>query len=494
MLKSKSRLEYLVEAFNECVAFVEGDRTLKYSDLGRLFGQTKFSSLNLHGVRVAVLLPDGIAAYISHFVLFVKKAIHVPISPKTTSERIRSIVGEIKPHIFITTKLLAERHEELLPSFGKVIVLDDSCQNPIDLGTMLLDALTEGIRGVDFSASTIRYVIFTSGSTGVPKGVCLSESNIIAAADMNVTSLGLDVTRCSVVGVPLYDYYGLIQIYSHLQVGACMKLGGALMFPSDINKKLSGPVTDLVTVPFALANIIRKVRDHGISSFRNLRVITSSSDMLPDSLLEQVFEFNPTVRVFDIYGLTEAGRASFKQLTKDNFSNRSLGQSVGGVSVSLCEETESNGVAEIEISGPNVMVGYFRGIEAEHLLIKHYAVIRTGDLGERTGNGEIRLVGRAGHIINIRGSKIHPVEIEEIALAMEGLLEARASSFIFDGEVRVRLDVVLGTGAFDEAGLWGELRRKLPAVFVPVEINYCEQLNRTEMGSKIIRIMESCDG
>ena len=123
------------------------------------------------------------------------------------------------------------------------------------------------------------------------------------------------------------------------------------------------------------------------------------------------------------------------------------------------------------------------------MLIKDYADMRTGDLGRSDDTGKVSLIGRIGHVINIRGYKIHPIEIERIAMAFaSSILEARASPHEVDGDVRTQLElVVVDGGSFDEAELRQALQRSLPLPLVPARITYHQALQRTEIGSKIIR-------
>jgi len=491
MLDSESLLESAITSAGVNSAYADGDRTLSYNDLARLIRSPEFAAIDMVGARVIVVLPDGVIAYLTHLLLFLKRAVHVPLSTKSSSERVASIVAGVKPHFLLTTRALAARHADVLSFPGKVIALDDGAPEGTMAGQALLSALASTVADFCAEPTNIRYIMFTSGSTGEPKGVCLSAANIMAAAQMNVKALGLDSKRRSVVGVPHFDYYGLIQIHSHVVAGASIAYGGALMFPADIERRLGDRATDLVTVPFALAHIARQVRQHRLKSFGALDVITSSSDMLTDHLLAEVFDLNPAVRIFDIYGLTEAGRACFGEITRENFNERFLGRPAEGVSIKLSKESSSDNVGEIIIAGPNVMAGYFRGIEGEHLLIKHFAEMRTGDLGARSDCGRIRLIGRIGHMINVRGNKIHPIEIERIATSFDGVIDARATCYRIDGEAKIRLELVVGDHeAFVESDLRQALQRGLPLALVPAHITYHKALQRTEIGSKIMRHME----
>ena len=72
------------------------------------------------------------------------------------------------------------------------------------------------------------------------------------------------------------------------------------------------------------------------------------------------------------------------------------------------------------------MKGYFRGISDERIMFDQCDRVETGDLGYYDGNKEIILVGRRDHMINLMGAKIHPIEIETIAMQIPQIKDARA--------------------------------------------------------------------
>jgi len=488
MMPSAESIASAIASFAQRPAFVGRDYLVTYEDLVQLADSPEIAAVRMGGVRVIVVLPDGVHAFLTHLLLFLKGAIHVPLSIRSPCERVAAVAAAVKPHLFMTTRALAARYRAVCPIDCKIVVLDDREPDAAAVGRSVSAGLASGTHGIVAEPTTIRYIIFTSGSMGEPKGVCLSASNIVAAAEMNVRELGLLPGRRSLVGVPHFDYYGLIQVYSHVLSGACVVSGGALMFPSDIERGLASATTDLVTVPFALKHIVRQVRKHNLSSFASLQVITCSSDILTDECLQEVFALHPAVRVFDIYGLTEAGRSCFKEITQDSLGQRTLGTPAQGVRLSLIGESAVDGVGEITIEGPNVMLGYFRGIEGEHVVLKHYAQMRTGDLGQRASDGAIKLLGRIGHMINIRGHKVHPAEIERAALAVEGVVDALASRFNKEGGAQIRLELVcMGQRSVIEREVLLALRRTLPPALVPTDIVHRDSLERTEIGSKLRR-------
>jgi acyl-CoA synthetase (AMP-forming)/AMP-acid ligase II len=333
----------------------------------------------------------------------------------------------------------------------------------------------------------LRMIVFTSGSTGEPKGVCLSEENIVAAAGMNVQFLRLGHLRKSLITVPLYDYYGFIQIYSHI-LGQCgLVFGENIGLPDQLFRRiLDEDITDLVLVPHTLREMLRILGNDQNGVMRKLQIITTSSDVLTADILKQTFSLNSKLKVFNIYGLTEAGRASFRKIDKFFIPSNSIGKPSKGVKMLINGAPGDPG--EIIIKGPNVMLGYMQGISEGRVNFRHCSEMHTGDIGYLNSNGEIILVGRKDHMINIKGLKMHPSEIETIALRAPYVVDAFAyASKSNMGEVLIHLSIVVGSDAFNIEGIRAHLRQNLHPLFNPREISIVPSINRTEIGSKILR-------
>jgi acyl-CoA synthetase (AMP-forming)/AMP-acid ligase II len=264
-------------------------------------------------------------------------------------------------------------------------------------------------------------------------------------------------------------------------------LGESISLPSQLFRRIrEEKVTDLVLVPHTLREMLRIVGSDHVDVIQNLHYMTSSSDLLTPDLLKQTFALNPDLKVFNIYGLTEAGRACYKEINLSFVPSNSIGRPSAGVEITIDGPDGEPG--EIIIRGPNVMLGYLQDISDDRVVFNPCNEIRTGDLAYYDEKGEIILVGRRDHMINIRGTKIHPAEIETIALQAPGVIDALARvSIDSGGETTINLAVVVGRGAYDLAKIRAHMRRNLPSLFIPREINVVPSITRTELGSKILR-------
>lgn len=464
------------------------DRSVGYDELESLISSYLQDLGGLGEGRVLLLLPDSIESYLSHLALFLAEVCVVPLSPQAKPKRIAAIIDQFEPDLVLTTKGLFSRHKQLFEgrrvcSLGvetegarvsRVVVSElQSAQEP------------RGRHGARISS---RYVIFTSGTTGEPKGVCLGETTILSAARMMVGFLGLDSSRCSLVTVPLFDYYGMIQIFGHLLAGSRFRFGVSTAFRGSFFEALSADNwTDLVAVPFGLKQMVEHAQEDPSKPLSDLKYITSSSDHLTNELLGSLFELNGGVRVVNIYGLTEAGRAVSNTMTRDSFNASKLGGPSQGVLLEF--DKKEDGAHEIILAGPNLMLGYLLAIENGDTVFEPVTEIRTGDLARQDEHGDWVLVGREDHMINWHGSKIQPAEIEEPALRLPFVRDARVviGECSESGENCIQLEIV---GALDEnqfAELQSRLKSEVPSLFIPHCINLVDSIARSEIGSKVLR-------
>jgi long-chain acyl-CoA synthetase len=285
---------------------------------------------------------------------------------------------------------------------------------------------------------------------------------------------------------PLYDYYGYIQSFAHAMAGAGCVIGESAAFPGRVIDAIEAQrATDLAVVPYSLRQVIDAAEKQSRPLVESLRCITSSSDALTSALLERLFAFAPHVLVYNIYGLTEAGRACSRRIAADTPVSCSIGYPSRDVEITIDGSRERPG--EIVIKGPNV-AGFLTGIRDDRIEFNANDRIETGDLGYFDESGEIVLVGRKDHMLNVMGEKLHPSEIESIALKIEGVEDAAArAETSANGVVRLVLDVVCDDLDLRIGELKRMLRTYLPRAFVPGEVRCVKQIARTEIGSKVKR-------
>lgn len=286
----------------------------------------------------------------------------------------------------------------------------------------------------------LRILLFTSGTTGNAKGVCLSQRNICS----NILSIyGIVKVRRSDLFfsiLPLHHTYEctigfLLPIYSGASIAHCESLryiaknmqefhpSVILCVPlllenvhknivKNMNKTLpdkykkennENPYYDL---PFIIKKIVRNKVKNTLGG--RLRVfIVGAAAANP----EIVADFRALhLNTLQGYGLTEcsplvAGNTDFFQ--KDD----SCGLPIPNVEYKI-ENPNDEGIGEIIVKGPNVMLGYYEDEEkTKQTIIDGW--FHTGDLGKIDENGYLYITGRCKSVIVTKnGKNIYPEEVE----------------------------------------------------------------------------------
>jgi acyl-CoA synthetase (AMP-forming)/AMP-acid ligase II len=240
---------------------------------------------------------------------------------------------------------------------------------------------------------------------------------------MMIDFVALEASRKSLVTVQLYDYCGFIQIYGHIMSQCGHVFGESISRPDRLFQRiLNEKVTDLVLVPYALREIVSRIKESNNNAIKNLKYITSSSDFLTAEIMKQIFDFNPENKIFNIYGLTEAGRECSKKIDRLPIRSNVIGKPSKGVEI--ITNVPQGEPGEIIVKGPNVMLGYLQKVENEEVIYEPCSQVNTREIGSYDENGDIILVGRLDQMINIKGSKIHTNEIEALALQIPGISDA----------------------------------------------------------------------
>ena len=87
------------------------------------------------------------------------------------------------------------------------------------------------------------------------------------------------------------------------------------------------------------------------------------------------------------------------------------------------ENKDENGIGELKVKGPNVMLGYYENSEATKNVIKN-DWFYTGDLGYQDKQGFLFITGRKKDMIVLKnGKKVFPEEIETIVNRLDEVIE-----------------------------------------------------------------------
>jgi len=275
-------------------------------------------------------------------------------------------------------------------------------------------------------------LMYTSGTTGRPKGALLSHANMLSAARAVAQSLALTPDDRVLSSLPLYHINGQC-----IATVAPLVSGGSIVMPHRFSVSQWWPLvarhrpTWLNMVPTIIAYLLNgpDVTAEQAAACRNVRFGRSASAPLPPEQ-HRAFEERFGFSVIEAMGLTECASVAFT-----NPLDKSA-RKYGSPGRPLCVEARvvdragrpvvGDARGEIELRGPNVMLGYFKSPQATKAALRSDGWLATGDIGYRDADGFFFVTGRLKELIIKGGENIAPREIDEALLAHPAVLEAAA--------------------------------------------------------------------
>ena len=323
----------------------------------------------------------------------------------------------------------------------------------------------------------IAAVKLTSGSTGAPRGVAMRLEHLLTDEDALNRTMGLRGEDRLWASVPLSHSYG----FTTLALSALVR-GLTLVIPADrgpfasLSAARNLGVTVFPTVPAYIQALLKlSVRP---AWPRDIRLVISAGALLPSATAEEFrHTFGQPVHTF--YGSSECGGICYDR-EGGGAERGTVGAPVDGVRLSLlpleqhsAEEglvvVESLGVGETYLPEPDSRLGSGR--------------FETSDVGTWQ-DGEIVLRRRVDRVINVRGLKVDPGEVEMVLRAHDGVEDVVVIGMTSpDGRDDIVHAVVVFRSAYPtyrEVAAW--CRNRLADHKVPRSIVFVDAIPRTSRG------------
>lgn len=260
-------------------------------------------------------------------------------------------------------------------------------------------------------------IMCTSGTTGLPKGVMLSEQNILANIRDISAYFDIDQKDRILIARPLYH---VAVLTGELLVSLCK--GVEICFYSDVfnprillNLIQEKQITVFGGTPTMLRMMPKFMR---MDSQTTLKKIVISGECMGMNIRKQVKEAFQTSDIYFVYGLSEAcPRVSYLPPHLFEKYTDCVGITLDSVSLKImrrdgtCAKNGEEGV--LWIKGPNVMLGYYNDMPQTVKVLKK-GWLCTGDIAVINEQGLLCVKGRSDDLIIRAGINIYPQEIEEV--------------------------------------------------------------------------------
>ncbi len=479
-------------------ALVDGNRVVSYAVLAaraQHFGVRLTDAGVRPGNRVALYLDKTVEYVCALYGIWSVGAIAVPVHESLKSRQVEHI--------------LRHSGSRLLVSEAKRLRLLDA---HVLAGTPSIDArefnapdaansLSAQDRSFLLGGTEPAAILYTSGSTGLPKGILISHENLQAGATIVAGFLDLRSDDRILSVLPFSFDYGLNQLLGAVEVGATLVLHRSPL-PADICRALAlHRITGLAGVPTLWIQLMQEHSPLTRTALPALRYITNTGGVFPPALVTRYREAFPQLRIFLMYGLSEAFRSTV--LLPEELAGRpnSIGKAIAHTEILVLDasgaECAPGEIGELVHRGPTVALGYYNDSEATARVFrpdprahasdngdKAQRLVFSGDMVRRDEEGFLYFVGRRDQQIKRLGHRISPDEIEALVQASGQVAEVVAAAVpdAVAGQAVV-LHVVPRPGApFSIDVLWAYCRSEMPSYMQPSAIEVHDEMPRTTSG------------
>jgi fatty-acyl-CoA synthase len=262
---------------------------------------------------------------------------------------------------------------------------------------------------VPVNPDDILLIQFTSGTTAYPKGAMLTHDNMLRDAWAAGTRVGIRAEDRYFNCRPFFHVAGTtLSALMALVAGSCLvtlptfEAGAALeMMERERCTLISGNDT-----------LFQMLMGHADFPKRKLSLRGGWSAAGPQTM-RAIIDRMGAKTICAAYGLSEASPNVVMSDWRDPEELRvqGLARPHDGVHVRISDE------GEIQVRGWNIMRGYYNNPEANAKAFTADGWLRTGDLGELTPDGRLRMSGRLKDVFRVGGENVAPAEVEEVLLA-----------------------------------------------------------------------------
>ena len=450
-----------VKLYKENIAFVtkikKEDKSTEYinhtyqdflDDINS-FG-TGLYDLGLKGKRIAICGRNRYEWAVAHISNLFGNIVSVPIDKELQVNELEDSLIRSKVDAIVFDEKYIENIKNIILN-GKTKIKNFICMGNIEGFVSFEDILQKGKKLIqdgnkDFiennvDSDTMSILLFTSGTTSKSKAVMLNQRAIAAnIADMLMVE-SLYPTDTNIAFLPFHHIFGSTGMLVMLASGVRTVFPDGLRYikqnlkeyevsvfvgvPLLVNKMYENiekeiekqGKTKLINRATKISNLLLKLHiDISRKIFKQvldglggkMRLIISGGAPLDKKVSIKFNELG--VHLIQGYGLTETCPVIAAENDK-YIRNGSVGFPMRHVTVEIVNK-DKDGIGEVRVKGPNIMMGYYENEEATNNVLKD-GWFYTGDLGYIDKDGFLFLTGREKDVIVMKnGKKVFPEELE----------------------------------------------------------------------------------
>lgn len=383
----------------------------------------KIAAMTQPGERVGVLLPSSAGVVVTFFGLHAFGRVPVMLNFTSGEANLKAALKTAGVTKILSAKrfVTQAKLDDLMTALGDVaeIIWLDDVRKTIGLADKLY-GLSAGMAPRRFRVKTDPdspgVVLFTSGSFGAPKGVVLSQRNLVANARQVAAHIELKPEWVMFNPLPTFHSLGLTGgVLLPLLQG--MK---AFEYPSPLHAK---QITDLLpqvkaSILFATDTFLNQyARVAEPDDFATLQFVVAGAEKVRDETRQMFNTKFGGVELLEGYGATEAA-----PVVAVNHPDRNrpgtVGQIMPGMEYRLDTVPGIEGGGQLFLRGPNVMAGYISPNDPKGIEPLAGGWHDTGDIVDIDDEGYITILGRVKRFAKLGGEMVSLLAVEDMAGAV----------------------------------------------------------------------------
>ena len=459
------------------IALIVGERAIDYSDLyKRISSASHFlSKLGIkQGSHVLSVASPELDYIICEYAVLGLGAVHIPAENRIPTERLEEVAKAVDAEFIISPNSPLQRSGN-----GCWCSLHDiDMENEADYSWEPVEVTTE-----------CSEIIFTTGTTGKSKGVMLSSYCLYTYLGVMNQTFRLNKNSVFLVTTPLNHVGGLHRIHQCMAAGCTVVLLDGIRNLKAFFKAINMyGVTHTYLPPASVKMLLTLAKNELAKLNGKLQFIYTASAPFPSSDIETLIKLLPDTRLHQGYGSSETGSICNCCYNAKGESINSLGKPYSCVEVKLLD-ADGNVINEPYKEGlicsksTMNMIGYYKEPELTASVLKN-GFIYSKDLMYFDSDGALHFSGRGDDVINVRGFKVSPVEVVDVALRFPIIKDCACVPY--DDKVLgrcLKMFVVIKEGyTFDVEKIIDFLETKLESYKLPKYIECIPEIPKTYNG------------
>lgn len=467
----KEILYHVAQKYSDKVAFVVKHKkeaqisyeNITYKELLKNVNAlgSKFYELGYQNKRIAIVGRNRYEWCVTHLANLLGNMVSIPLDKELQVDELESCLVRSKADVVVFDEKYIENIEEIKrrgnSNLQNYICMSNKegyecIPNLIKEGQKLVDAGEQEYINSKIDSYKMAILLFTSGTTSKSKAVMLSQNNIasniysmqlvedIRPEDRNLAFLPFHHifgSTCMIMmlacGVTTAFPDGLRYVAQNLKEYKISIFVGVPLLVEAIYKKIEKGIekqgkTKLVNIAKKVSNVLLKLHiDVRKKLFKQIldelggymRFVISGGAPLDKKVAKGFIELG--IDLVQGYGLTETSPVIAAENCK-KVKYGSIGVPMENVELEL-DNKDENGIGEIKVKGPNVMLGYYENEEATKEVLKN-GWFYTGDLAYFDKDGYLFITGRKKDMIVLKnGKKVFPDELEVLINRLDEVKE-----------------------------------------------------------------------